>query len=371
MKVRSVAFIFVVLVGLTGWLIWQNNTMPRTGAQQVPPLTPVSVKPGTVSERTLFLGTAESNLLEASEARKRSRNLGRARQLLAQLQLLQKVDSIENLQAAAEVEIEFNELLDSGAAALFVREMPADFVGTWFGDLALRRWATEDRRAAAEWMKQHPSDSPVAATALAHDWVIKDPDGLRAYIDHLPAGSWKHNIIKSAGEEALVADKPVTTIELLNRIAGEDARRDELYDWTVTKWAMSDPVRALEWAAKVGDPVLREKLLAAASVGYANVEPEHAAQWAATTTPCPESALICIVRIWAAKDPEPAARWVQQFPGGPARDKLLEGLMAIWASTDAKKAGEWQRTLPDPAMREQAGQLLARVSAETRLPPAN
>lgn len=265
--------------------------------------------------------------------------------------------------------LHFEELLDDETAPLLVRTLPADFLETFFGDLSLRRWAEHDRAVAAAWMAAHPAASPVPASALAHGWVTGDPAALHAYLDSLPAGEWKHLVAKAAGEEALVADRPDEALRLLGKITGDDARRDELYEWTATKWALSDPASAAAWAAQAAaaDPARGEGLLAAVAVGYANHSPEEAARWALNAIEAPaalHAALPAIVRVWAAKDAQAAARWTQTFPAGALQDEALDGLLSVWAVRDLAAAKAWRDTLLDVPARQRADRLLASLEAE-------
>lgn len=239
--------------------------------------------------------------------------------------------------AGADAErLKFLELLNDDTAPRLVRALPPEFLETFFGDLALRLWAARDRAAAARWMAAHPAAHPVPAAALAHDWVTRDVRGLHAYLDALPAGDWKHLVAKSAAEEALVADRPGATLALLDKVSGEDARRDELREWAATKWALKEPEAAQAWAREIAraNPEIGERLFAAVAIGRANSDPEAAASWllaAARDRAAQASAIEAIARIWTARDPEAAARWAEGLPAGPLREAAEGGLLAVAA----------------------------------------
>ncbi|WP_438479692.1 hypothetical protein [Oleiharenicola lentus] len=273
----------------------------------------------------------------------------------------------EDIKCADASEARFRALLNDDTAAAMIQVMPPDFAGTFFGDLALRWWASKDRAAAAEWMASHPTDSPVAAVALTHDWALQDPKTLNAYVDTLPPGPWKHNLLKSAGEETLVADRLAETLAFLDKISGNDSRRDELYEWTATKWAIKDPTAATEWAAKAADGAQREKLLAAVVVGYANSEPDAAAQLAINMIASKEQllpAVNSVGRIWASRDALSAGNWVQQMDAGEPRASAMRGLLQIWAFSDFERARAWQEGIGDAQLRVEAAAVLAQLKRQ-------
>jgi hypothetical protein len=330
--------------GLTGWwLPAQKEPTPRSPlAERLPPAPGAGepVAPDVASREPL--GALQR----------------RALSLMVEYEARRTADDPVGADAAR---LRFEEILNDETAVLFVQTLPAGFLESFFGDLALRRWAARDRAAAAAWMAAHPPASPVASAALAHGWVTADPASLHAYLDELPSGVWKSLVACSASEEALVADNPRETLRLLGKIADADPRRDELYAWAVTKWARTEPAAAAAWAAEVPDALLSDRLLAAAAIGHASSSPADAARWAMRTIASPEalcSAVSAIARLWGASEPLDAARWIQTLPPGRAKDEGLENLLSVWAFRDQAQARAWGKTIDDEATGQRVERLL-------------
>ncbi|BCU79700.1 hypothetical protein [Luteolibacter sp. LG18] len=232
-------------------------------------------------------------------------------------------DDIDLFRKAAEIENEFTQHLDPRSAAILVRKMPAGFVDTRFGTLALAKWATADRLEAAGWMAVHPGTTPTATSALARGWFAEAPCSLKAHLDALPSGDWKSHLALTASEDALVSRDSQATLDLLDRVDTRDPHRAQLQEWTFTSWATIDPSAAASQAAREPDAKRREVLLAAVVIGEANLSPEAAAENLARQVMTPETrkpALEAIARIWGPQDHEAAYRWMQSLPPGEERE---------------------------------------------------
>jgi hypothetical protein len=325
---RATLRLFAAL-GVAGFLVWR---WPTTEARSTRPAVSDALVVAFGESKPISRGSAPASAMETRETAEFSPGL-RAR-VLALTRAYENRREADD-PAGADVErLRFLELLDDENASRFVRGLSPEFLETFFGDLALRRWAGHDRAAAAAWMAAHPVAHPVPAAALAHEWVTRDAAGLHAYLDALPAGDWKHLVAKSAAEEALVADRPEAALALMDKIVGPDARRDELHEWAATKWALTEPADAAAWAESVAlaKPELGERLFAAVAVGQANRDPETAIRWLMETTRNPATqapAVEAISRMWTARDPEAAARWAEGLPAGPLREAAEGGLLAV------------------------------------------
>lgn len=280
-------------------------------------------------------------------------------------------DDPDQFQTLAALTNEFDNGLAPATAALLVRHMPSGFLATAWGDMALRRWAGADRPSAAAWMAANPDPSPIAAAALAHGWFAQDPEGALAYLADLPAGPWKTNMANSVAEDALVAREPEAAARCLAVSPADNPRLGELREWIALHWGARSHAEASAWADRAGDPATRERLLAAVSVGHANVDPLAAAESLLARVGSPDlarPALASIVRIWTNTDPAAAADWVSAFPPGPEQQTSIEQLLAVWAPANPAAARAWQNALSDLATRDFAAGVLERMSAESQTP---
>lgn len=351
-------------VALVVWLVMPQSGAPDVRGMAFPSL---SAHANSASHRTNVRETNAKPRIPRADALELAHLLTETAAKMREFDRLRALpDDIGNFRKSAEIENEYRASLDPETAALLLCHMPLEFRDTYFGQIALGIWAHADRGAAAEWMAAHPSSSQATAAALAGGWFTDDPGGLRDYLDELPPGAWKNSLATTASEDAFVAKDPQQSIELLDQAQGFDAHRSELYGWAVTAWAKDDFASAVKWATSITDPAMRQRMLASAAVGQANVDPATAAGWAIANVSDPqalEPAVTSIIRLWAQKDATAAAGWVAQFPPGTVRDNALDGLMAIWAPGDPQGAGAWQATLVDPKLRDQARQAFEKARA--------
>ncbi len=276
------------------------------------------------------------SLLESAEARFRRQ----VAELSAEFERLRAgPDDIERFRASAELENEYADLLERkpALAAMLVREMPAGFVDTHFGVLALLRWAAAERREAAEWMAVHPAATGPAAEALARGWLAEDEASLAEHLAALPPTAWRAGLAHVAAEDAFLAKRPEAVLAMLDYAAEDDARGRQLVEWNATAWAIQDVEAAAAWAAREPDAERRRTLLAAVAVGEANRDPESAARRLfrdAGEGPAVEDAVEAIARLWTRRDAEAAARWAAGLPEGALRERAEAGLLAVAAPDD-------------------------------------
>lgn len=359
---RIALVLFASLAGSAWWLSRPAATHSAPVSAEGVPATSVQ---GLDPRRTVVVSPKE--IASAEDER------SRVRRLVAEMQAIMRraeglsAEDAKQFETLAGLTNEFENGLDAERAALLVRHMPAGFLSTVWGDLALRRWAREQRAAAAAWMAAHPDPSQLAATALMHGWFDADPQAAKDYLALLPEGMWRTHAATAAAEEALVAGKPSETLALLQFSSADNPRLSELEEWSALAWGRTDFGAALAWAAKAESTEQRDRLLAAAHVGYANVDPAGAATALLRSVSSPEAAwegAASIVRIWAATDAAAAARWVETFPAGAGRTRALTQLLEVWAHADERSTRRWVATLPDEADRLAASRVLEAITAE-------
>lgn len=325
MKIKKrVPLIAIALVAL---ILWKDITCRRKQAEN-PAVTAQPIPPSPSEKNAAISTTATPNTDLAL-----SKLLASTSTQLREFERLRALpDDIEILRQSAEIENEFNNALDPANAAFLIKNMPPGFTDSYFGGLCLHKWSSAQRLDAAQWMESHPSDHPATAQALAAGWLAADRTSLTNYLDRLPPGLWKNNLATSASEDAFLAKEPATVIDLLSKTSGPSTRRDQLYEWNTTAWAMKDQPAAVRWVEQNAAPEQRQTLLAATAIGHAHTDPVAAANWAIAHVSDPATlkpAIHAIIRIWAANEHSAALRWVEQLPSGPFRDEAADGLIAV------------------------------------------
>ena len=104
--------------------------------------------------------------------------------------------------------------------------------------------------------------------------------------------------------------------------------------------ASSNPKMALADLAKIEDPDLLLLALAAVAAGWAQVDPQAAAQWVAglPSEDQRREAGAGVISAWAASAPADCLAWVAQNPAGDLREESLVKLADAWGSTDPQAA---------------------------------
>ncbi|HZR17488.1 MAG TPA: hypothetical protein VFE51_09190 [Verrucomicrobiae bacterium] len=220
--------------------------------------------------------------------------------------------------------------------------------------LLVRRWAESDAPAAASWTLQL-SESPVRCAALeqvAIAWANSDLSAATSWVNGLPEGDSRQAAILSVGYEAARAE-PVAALDLASTLP-PTRERDNLLVHAVGQWSGTDSSSAAAWAMNVGDPGLRERLVAAVAVASAEQDGALGANLAASALGAggeQDRAAVSIVQRWAQNAPQAAADWVSQFQDLPCSDAAAQSLVSVWTNQDPDAAGEWVRGLPSGSLR--------------------
>ncbi|MBI5769593.1 MAG: hypothetical protein HZA93_17590 [Verrucomicrobia bacterium] len=184
-------------------------------------------------------------------------------------------------------------------------------------------WGEKDRRGALQWVQEMTAGAlqNTALTHLSYDWVRSAPEEAAQYARTLPTGT------------------------------------DQFLITVTSQWGRLEPEAAVRWAQQLQDSDLKEKVLASLLAGWAQENPEAAANFVkklAIGAGGRESAAISVVTAWAAKDPAAAAEWATSFPAGPQRDYAIENVFYQWALVDSVAAVSRLGRLPSSGERDTA-----------------
>jgi hypothetical protein len=222
----------------------------------------------------------------------------------------------------------------------------------------ISRWATIDPSAAAEWVSQLPGGAfgEMACREIAVALAKVDMDGAVKFVEKLQEdGNQTTARLSLAAEAATQTNSRIALILLTDIPAGPE--RDEVMDYSIQQWAVTDFGAAFAWLAGVPDPVLRDKILNNLVVDLAVENPFDAAEFAAARTlpgQISDRTLADIVRFCATSQPERTAAWLEKFPEGALRDQVFQELIDVWARDDASQAATWLSQLSESHSRELA-----------------
>jgi hypothetical protein len=239
-------------------------------------------------------------------------------------------------------------LSDENVGAM-VRGLSADELDTTLGLTALDRWLRADASDALAWVRVRTRLSAGETLAVAR-CLLEEPKRLEAFCDALTDVDWGPDFISAAGLEA--AEKnPAQALALAGRLEEGDARTN-LLETIAYAWMSREPAGAAAWVLTTKDPATRARLIGVSAKAIAITDPDLAAQWlekaGAGRREFSDTA-ICVVGLWAGRDPREAGRWVERFPAGAARDAAIDLLADHWLQADAAAANAWLGRLPERA----------------------
>jgi len=231
--------------------------------------------------------------------------------------------------------------------AEIVQSLSGEEMGTPFGAGALHHWMQADPVKATDWVAARPETTDQQTLAVADDWLAT-PQGMQDCIDQLPPTEWKQAFLADLGSEISTKD-PRSAIELAKQMT-PGKTQENLLQSVACNWVETDPNAALNWAAGVSDPVLRDKVVASAVQAYALVDPAQAATWLVSEVKSDEvlnESVVNITESWAAQDPSAAAKWVAMFPTGDTRASAVNTVLTYWLQADRGAAMDWVQSLPE------------------------
>jgi hypothetical protein len=229
-------------------------------------------------------------------------------------------------------------------AARLLQELGSFGLRHQLGRRALRRWAENDPRAAAQWVTWTPLDSErqEVINDVAIVWANHSVSNAVAWVRQLPAESERNAGLMSVAYEA-VRTEPMEVLRLgMELPAGE--HRDDLITHAAGEWATIDPAAAAEWASQATDVALRDRLLASIATAWGDSDPVAAANLALKTLPPgrqQDDAVMSIVQRWAQQTPIEAAGWVSSFPEGTLRETAMEELVKLWTDQSLAEPANW------------------------------
>jgi hypothetical protein len=160
------------------------------------------------------------------------------------------------------------------------------------------------------------------------------------------------------GNLPVVSKTSTWSVQLLGSApARPTVRRDELLTFAATQWASRAPDDAVDWAAKVEEETLRNRLLKDIFTEWGDRDPLQAATAAVKSMPEgreQNDTVVGIVQRWAQTEPKTAGAWVAAFPDGDLRETAGRELVTIWADQAVEEAGQWLDALPGGGFRDTA-----------------
>ena len=229
--------------------------------------------------------------------------------------------------------------------------------------------ARRDNRLALDAaLRLKHGDRVLALRALARAWRNDSRPGYRemgrmifavvrlARTPHKPGIGISQFGLNGNDTARLFADPALsfTAVRLANRLlSGYD--RAIMLGWAASTYAKVDPGAAYAFGSALSGEGYAQ-FVDQFSHGWARVNPEAAAEWAASITDSGmrSRALANTIGALSARDPNRAAQFINLLADDAARQSAIRALGAAWAREDTAAALEWAGQMPDSATRQQA-----------------
>jgi hypothetical protein len=136
-----------------------------------------------------------------------------------------------------------------------------------------------------------------------------------------------------------------------------------LLELAAGQWARNDPSGAIDWAKQLPAGEERDRFIAGISTTWMQTSPEQAAQLVSSGMEpgyYQSETIVSVVSEWARSAPGDVAVWARDFPDGPLRDRVMDGLMTQWMTQDPQKAAQWVKALERGRVSDSAVQAFIR-----------
>lgn len=195
----------------------------------------------------------------------------------------------------------------------------------------LQRLAEHDIRAAAEALAgMQPDDRLEACERVAGQWARQDFGEAIAWARQLGELQDRERALIGIAAEA-VTDHPAEVLTLASEVS-LPAENQDIVVQAAARWAAIDSHEALNWARRIPDSPLRQEVIAAVAVAWADQDAKAAARLVIESLPSgadQENALVGVVQRLAIKDLNVTKAWTAQFPAGPLRERAERELSRI------------------------------------------
>jgi hypothetical protein len=250
---------------------------------------------------------------------------------------------------------ELENLLGGTNGLALLEQLPPELMNFALGLPSFQKWIADDPESAAGWMSARENISSARVSNLVRDWNGKNPGELQQYLASLPDGDWKQKTFTADANQIVSAD-PLAAIDLARQM-NSSPQQAGILEQATARWAKTDFSAAENWASQIGQPQLREQLLAAAAVSLAENDPLQGAQnllQSVQSENVLENSAAQIAGVLAEQNPALAINWILQFPENDAQQTALANLVGVWGSHDRAGLENWIAALPENSLRMEA-----------------
>ena len=228
-------------------------------------------------------------------------------------------------------------------------------------DAALRAWARDDVRAAANWVAymggQAAADRESHLRGVLSIWARDDAVGAAAWID---ASSLSSGAAVSAVAQHYADLDPQ---EALDWVLSQPRAIQRQAIWAVVhSWAREAPLAAVRAVARIRDTDVRAGGHAAIASAWGEADPDRALRWVTSLSdPNARRQLAAqVLRLWVRFDAKAATARVRKMRNANERDEMMLTLITTLLYEDPALSEELYLKLTDAQVRQRAAAALYR-----------
>ena len=231
--------------------------------------------------------------------------------------------------------------LEPVAAAQFLDAIGAkglDYTSAFNSTAA--NWATQDPAAALAWAQQHPDGyGNLALQGALNGWWQTDPKAAEAYVASLPDASGRQETTMSFANMLFRSD-PAHARQWVSQLQSVDARK-AANSAIAQSWAQDDPEAATRWAANLPQDE-RGIALGGAARFWAKEDPKRAGDFLNSLGgPMRDEAVGFFSATLAYEDSGLALNWAATISDPSMRQKSEEMIASEWLKQNPAAAKDW------------------------------
>lgn len=243
---------------------------------------------------------------------------------------------------------------DAKAAAGWVTENLTGTVREESIDGVAIVWANQDLAGAVAWAKQLPEDDRASGLLnVAYEAARTQPITAINLAVELPVGQSQEDVIvhavrQWASQDAKSAADWAKTIT-------EDVVRNKVLAAVAAEWGASDPAAAATLAVNsVAPGKPQDDAVVGIVQRWVQIQPDEAAAWvtAFPEGPLRDTAMEEVVKLWADQDLQQPAKWLAGLEAGPGRDSAIGAYVGKVAISSPEVALEWAEEIVQERARD-------------------
>lgn len=241
---------------------------------------------------------------------------------------------------------------------------------------ALAGWASANPPGALAWVDALPEgrNKENVVYGLLDGWSLTDFRSAAAYAESRPRSPARERFRKLLLERSLMAGGTPAAQQWFHGIPDDDHNRlykQRAFDEVIQAMLYRDPSSAAHWISQLdGRPYLTGKAVRKTAEKMAASAPQATLEWLLSLEGLNDqqasSALGGTVGAWTKQDPGKAGAWLVQREQHPHYHAMADRFARGIAEVNPQLALQWARSIPDENLRSQSEMAVARTLVKTQ-----